>query len=64
MEPVTLYELEQKLKTMREQGADNSTPIQITLYLRNSEHTYTGDVGQVKCAWRHGRRYVELEGVD
>lgn len=27
MEAITLYELEQKLKRMREQGADDNTPV-------------------------------------
>ena len=59
---MTLIELEQKIVRMREQGADNNTPIQLTIGMTTIDREINGDLKDVKCVQLSGQRYIELRG--
>ena len=63
MEALTLIELEEKLKRMRKQGADDNTPVWLEAS-RTGVPTLTG-LYKVYCniaGGNHGKRVIRLNG--
>ena len=59
---MTLIELEQKIVRMREQGANNNTPISVSLETDRSDGIISGDLKSVKRVMAWGQWYIELRG--
>lgn len=59
MDTVTMIELEEKLRRMREQGADDNTPVEVVY---GGESRRLREVRARVQGGNQGRRVVELRG--
>ena len=62
MESMTLYELEQKIKMAREAGADDNTPVELSIRTYNGDGHIGAGLDNATLDRNCGRRYIKLEG--